>query len=315
MKKTPFAHLSIVSPVYLAENMLDELVGRLMRVISTITENFELILVDDGSPDKSWEKIEALGKANPRIKGIRLSRNFGQHSAIAAGVEAAQGEWTVVMDCDLQDRPEEIPILYHKAQEGYDIVLAKKNNKYSSKSSLLFSKLFYRTISWVSGMNHDHSLGNFGIYHTNVIASLLQVQSSIRYFPSMVNWVGFKKTHVLIEQAERSQGKSSYNFRKKCSLALNVMLAYTDRPLKFVIGFGLLISSLAFLFALVVIYKAWQGKIVVLGYASLIISISFFSGVIICILGIIGSYIGKIFESIKVKPAYLIAKKINDSSQ
>lgn len=305
-------HLSIVSPVYQSEILVDELVERLCKNLTSITDQFEIILIEDGSRDGSWEKIVENCSKDKRIKGVQLSRNFGQHSAIAAGLEMAKGEWVVVMDCDLQDRPEEITSLYHKAKEGYDIVLAKRIERRDNKPAQIFSNLFYRGLSLLSGTQYDSTIANFGIYHQKVIEPLLQIQSSFQYFPTMVNWVGFKKGMIPVEHAERPRGKSSYNFRKKCSLALNIMLAYSDKPLKLIVAFGISISLMAFAFAIIIAYKAFHGTISVIGYSSLIISVSFFSGVIISVLGVLGLYIGKIFQSIKAKPTYLIRKRLND---
>jgi polyisoprenyl-phosphate glycosyltransferase len=305
-------HLSVISPVYQAEDVVDELVNRLTANLNQLTDKFEIILVEDGSRDLGWEKIKKYCNADSRIKGIQLSRNFGQHSAITAGIEASSGEWVVVMDCDLQDRPEEIAALYRKAQEGYDIVLASRRERKDEKQQQLFSKLFYYGLSFLTGVKHDNSIANFGIYHRRVVNSIMSMQESIRFFPAMVNWVGFKRVNLSVEHSERFQGKSSYNFKKKFKLAIDIILAYSDKPLKMIIALGLIISLSAFLFALVIAIKALQGKIAVLGYASLIITVSFFSGIIISVLGIIGLYVGKIFDGIKDRPIYLIKEKIND---
>lgn len=304
-------HISVVSPVYLAENCIDELLRRLKESLHLITENYEIILVEDAGMDHSWAKIEEHGAKDSRIKGVQLSRNFGQHAAIAAGMHMAKGEWLVVMDCDLQDQPEEIAALYAKAQEGYDLVLAKRVERCDSFLQRAFSYMFYRVLSALSGVPYDNTIANFGIYHRNVLEPMLQIQSSLQYFPSMVNWVGFRKISIDVEHAQRYEGKSSYSFGKKLSLAFNIMLDHSDKPLKLVVKLGALISSVAFIFALLIAYQALRHKIPVLGYSSLIISIAFFSGFILSVLGILGLYIGKIFHGIKAKPAYLIRTRIN----
>ncbi len=308
-QKKPY--LSIVSPVYQADGIIDELVARILKNLTPIADDFEIILVDDGSLDLSWSKIVENCEKDQRIKGIQLSRNFGQHSAITAGIESALGEWVVVMDCDLQDRPEEIFPLYKKAKEGFDIVLASRVKRKDRLHKRFFSALFYGILSKLSGTRYDHTTANFGIYHRNVIQSILTMQESIRFFPAMVNWVGFRKAIISVEHAERFQGKSSYNFKRQFKLALDIMLAYSDKPLRLIVGLGVSISLIAFLFAFVMIYRAIQGQIHVLGYASLIISISFFSGIIISVLGVMGLYIGKIFEGIKKRPLYVVGKKKN----
>jgi dolichol-phosphate mannosyltransferase len=304
-------HLTVISPVYHAESLVDELIERLILSLAALTEHYEIILVEDGGKDGSWKKIEQHCLINRRIQGILLSRNFGQHAAIAAGLEAAQGEWVVVMDCDLQDRPEEIPRLYRKAQEGHEIVLASRIQRQDQKHIQYLSKFFYRFLSRLSGTSYDNTIANFGIYHRTVIDPMLRLQNSLRYFPSMVNWVGFQKTTLPVEHAERPKGKSSYSLRKKFRLACDILLSYSDKPLRLIVGFGASVSLIAFSLAIYIVYRFLQGKIFVLGYASLAIEIAFFSGVIISVLGILGLYIGKIFESSNAKPAFLIRKKIN----
>lgn len=304
-------HLSIVIPVYQSEEIVDELIQRLIQSLTSITENFEILLVEDGSRDGSWKRIEEHCKKDLRVCGIKLSRNFGQHCAISAGIDHARGEWVVVMDCDLQDRPEEIVNLYQEAQKGYDIVLASRVTRQDSKIKCFFSKIFYRILSFLSGTKYDSSVANFGIYHQNIISSILQMQESVRYFPAMVNWVGFSKTTLPVKHAERASGKSTYNFRKQLILATNIILAYSDKPLRLIVGIGLFFSFLAFIMGGVIIIRYFNSQINVLGYASLITSICFFSGLIVSVLGIIGLYVGKIFDGIKNRPTYLIKEKLN----
>jgi len=304
-------YISMVSPVYQSEYLIDELVERISKSVSIITDCFEVILVEDGSVDESWKKIEENCKKDGRIKGIKLSRNFGQHSAITAGIEAAAGQWIVVMDCDLQDRPEEIVNLYQKAQEGYDIVLASRFERHDTLAKRISSKLFYRVLSYLSGTKYDSSIANFGIYHKKVIDSILKMQENIRYFPAMMNWVGFDRVSIPVQHAKRPQGQSSYNFKKQISLAVDIILAYSDKPLRLIVGLGLLISLFAFIFAGVIAIKYFAGQIHLIGYASLITSLCFFSGVMVTVLGVVGLYIGKIFAGIKKRPIYLINKKVN----
>lgn len=300
--------LSIVSPVYRAENVLAELVSRIKSAISE--EEFEIILVDDYSPDNSWSEIERLATMHPEIKGIKLSRNFGQHYAITAGLDATKGDWVVVMDCDLQDRPEEIPNLLGKAQQGYDVVLARRVNRQDSFFKRLSSKVFYRTLAWLTGSKQDESIANFGIYHRKVIREIIGMRESIRYFPTMVKWVGFRQTTLDVVHAEREEGSSNYNSKRLFNLALDIMLAYSDKPIRLTVKFGLLIALTGFLFALYTLYKYLQGDIVVAGYASLIISLWMLTGFLLVTLGMVGLYIGKIFEGVKNRPIYIVEKRI-----
>lgn len=302
--------ISVVIPVYKAEENLDELIETLLSQLRLITNSYEIILVDDGSPDDSWLKIVSNSKCHPEyVKGVKLSRNFGQHYAITAGIDNCTGKWTIVMDCDLQDRPEEIPNLYNKALEGYDIVLASRTRRQDKFLKTAFSKIFYKILSYLTGTYHDPHIANFGIYSYKVVNGVKDMRESIRYFPTMVRWVGFKSASIPVVHAERSKGKTTYDFKKLLSLAIDIILAYSDKPIRLSIKFGFFISIISFLFAVVVFFFALTGKVLVSGYASLIISISFFSGLIISILGIIGLYVGKTFEDTKKRPLYFIEEK------
>lgn len=305
-------HLSIVSPVYNAEKIIPFLVERIERSIQNITSDYEIILVEDCGPDNSWEVIEKMAKTNPKIVGIKLSRNFGQHYAITAGLDQAKGDWVVVMDCDLQDQPEEIEKLYKKAQEGFDIVLARRFNRKDYFFKKLFSKTFYRTLGYLTGSEQDETVANFGIYKRNVVNSVVSMRESIRYFPTMVKWVGYKSTKVNVEHDERNEGESSYNLKRLINLALDIILAYSDKPIRLLIKTGLLISGISVLVALIYFIKWLKGDVLVLGYTSLIISLWLLSGIILSTLGIIGLYVGKTFEGVKKRPIYIINKIIND---
>ena len=305
-------HLSIISPVYNAEKILPVLVERIESSIQKFTSDYEIILVEDCGPDNSWEVIESLANTNSKIVGIKLSRNFGQHYAITAGLDQAKGDWVVVMDCDLQDQPEEIEKLYNKAREGFDIVLGRRFDRKDRFLKKLFSKIFYRTLGYLTGTEQDETIANFGIYNRNVVNAVVSMRESIRYFPSMVKWVGFKSTKVNVEHDERNEGESSYNLKRLINLALDIILAYSDKPIRLLIKAGLLISGISVLVALIYFIKWLKGDVLVLGYTSLIISLWLLSGLILSTLGIIGLYVGKTFEGVKKRPIYIINKIIND---
>jgi dolichol-phosphate mannosyltransferase len=303
--------LSIVSPVYRAEGIVDQLVEKIIEEVSLITHDFEIVLVDDGSPDRSWERMEQIALADKRVKALKLSRNFGQHYAITAGLDAASGEWIVVMDCDLQDKPSEIKKLFAKTGEGYDIVLAQRAQRKDSFIKKFFSRSFYWVLSYLTGVKQDASIANFGIYHHRAVDAMNLLREPIRYFPSMVNWVGFRKTTVPVEHAAREVGSSNYNFKRLFRLATDIILASSDKPIKITVKLGFLISTLSFIFAIITAIRAIRGEIEVLGYASLIVSIWLLSGILIMLLGIVGLYVGKSFEGIKNRPIYVISEKIN----
>lgn len=303
-------HISIVSPVYRAENTIPVLIERIEKSIRKITDDYEIILVEDGGPDNSWEVIEKFAKKNEKIIGIELSRNFGQHYAITAGLDYAKGEWVVVMDCDLQDQPEEIIKLYEKAQEGFDVVLARRFERKDHFFKRFFSKAFYRSLGYLTGSHQDESVANFGIYNRKVVNAVISMRESIRYFPTMVKWVGFRTTKVDVDHDNRLEGESSYNLKRLVNLAMDIILAFSDKPIRLLTKFGLIISFLSVLVAFIYLVK-WLSGDVILGYTSLIISIWLLSGIIISTLGIIGLYVGKTFEGVKQRPIYIIRKTVN----
>jgi len=303
--------LSIVSPVYLGNNSMDELVSRLDKNLSEITDSYEIILVEDHSPDNSWDKIVELSTHNKKIKGIKLSKNFGQHAAITAGLERANGNYIVVMDCDLQDRPEEIINLYKKAREGYEVVVARRENRQHSFLKKFISKSFYKVFNYLTGTNQDPTVANFGIYSKKSIQAVLSMKDHSKFFPAMINWVGFKSSSILVTHDKRFEGETSYNIRKLIELALHTILSFSDKPLRLLVMLGLFVSSFSFLMILVFIVLYLMGKITVLGYSSLIISIWFFSGLIISVIGLVGLYIGRIFEQSKERPVYIVEEMTN----
>jgi len=301
--------LSIISPVYRAEALVHELVEQIRLAVHPICKDFEIILVEDGSPDRSWDAIERVCEKFPEVRGVRLSRNFGQHYAISAGLSLVRGEWVVVMDCDLQDQPSEIPKLLLKAKEGYDVVLARRALRQDNFFKKLSSLMFYGALGWLTGSKHDPAIANFGIYSWKVIAAINSMPESIRYFPTMVRWVGFQSATLDVAHAARPEGRTSYNFRRLLNLALDICLAYSDKPLRIVVGTGFIISLVGFVFAAGTVVQALRGEILVLGYASLIVSLWLLSGLVIFIIGVVGLYVGKCFEGVKRRPAFIIAEE------
>lgn len=303
--------LSIVSPVYRCEACLEDLIIRLGVSLKSVTSDYEFIFINDGGPDKSWEKLQDLAVENKAIKLLNLSRNFGQHAAITAGLAESIGEWVVVMDCDLQDLPEEIPNLYQKAQEGYDIVLAERVVRNDSFYKKMTSKFFYFILSYLTGTKQDTSVANFGIYKRNVIQEVLKMGDYIKFLPLMVKWVGFRSCKLQVKHANRSEGSSSYSLLKLLRLSADVILSFSDKPLKILVKLGFIISFMALVFGIYMLYSFLNGDIIVQGYASLIISLWFLSGLIISMLGLVGLYVGKSFDKVKNRQVYIIKEKVN----
>ena len=241
----------------------------------------------------------ALCAADPRVKGIHLSRNFGQHYAITAGLGAASGEWVVVMDCDLQDLPEEIPRLYEKACEGYDSVFAQRQHRQDGWSKRVQSWAFYSIFGYLTDTSLDHSVANFGIYHRKVIRAILSMDDRIRYFPTMSQWVGFRQAYLPVTHGERKAGASAIPLIKLLRLAASTIIAFSDKPLRLFISTGFTMSALSLCIAVFYYSLYLTGHIRVQGYASLILSLWFIGGVLMCSLGILGIYIGKTFDQVK----------------
>lgn len=303
--------ISVVVPVYKGELFLDDLYERVKSVVTSITPDWELLLINDQSPDDSWGKIRKLAEKDAAVKGVRLSRNFGQHYAITAGLSLAGGDWIVVMDCDLQDVPEEIASLYQKAMEGYDSVFAQRTDRQDAWSKRMGSKLFYKLFSFLTNTRMDASIANFGIYRRDVIEAILRMGDNIRYFPTMVQWVGFRQTVCPVRHDARSKGKSSYSLWRLLKLAGDNMIAFSDKPLRIFAVTGLTISMISFLIAFVYTILFLVGHIKVLGFASLILSIWFVGGILMLTTGVVGIYVGKIFSQVKGRPPFLISEKLN----
>jgi dolichol-phosphate mannosyltransferase len=302
--------LSVVIPIYRAQACLDELYRRLIVSLLSITEKFEVILVNDGCPENSWSKIQDIVKKDPRFHGINLSRNFGQHRAITAGLDVTKGEWIVVMDCDLQDQPEEICKLWKKIEEGDDVIFARRLRRNDSLFRKCGSFLFAKVLGYLTDTKQDPSTANFGIYHRRVIDSVNQMRENLRFFPLMVQWTGFRTSTIDVSHAQRADGKSSYSIFKLIKLAAEVAIAFSNKPLRLFVMFGFLLSFIAFLSALLVVVLTLKGIISVLGWPSLMVSIWFLAGLIIMTLGVVGLYIGKIFDETKKRPIYIIREKI-----
>jgi len=301
--------IAVVVPVYMAEKIVDELCSRLIFNLTQITESFEIILIDDSSPDNSWDKIKENTLKDDRIKGYLLSRNFGQHHAITAGIDKADAEWVVVMDCDLQDRPEEIVQLYNKALGGFNIVLASRQNRKDNFLKKATSKFFYIVLSFLSGMKFNGEVGNFGIYDKKVIDNIKNLREPFRFFVSSVKWIGFNSTTLNVEHDNRFERKSSYNYKKLISLAVNIIISYSNKPLKMMIFTGIGFAFISLLFIAYNFYLKFSGQITELGYTSIISSIWLLAGVILSATGILGIYIGKIYDGIKNRPLYIISEK------
>ena len=299
-------HLSVVIPVYNESSLIDELVKRVKTNVNFITEDFEIIIVDDGSQDLTWNLIENHARSEKRIKGISFSRNFGHHYAITAGLHYSSGEWVVVMDGDLQDRPEVIPELYNKAQEGFEVVFVSRQNRPEKLYYRFAQKIFYWILRSLSGIDFDSRQANFSIISKKVVEAFKKFPENARFYGSTIKWLGFKRGFIVADHGSRHSGRPSYTIRKRIKLALDMILSFSERPLKFAIGLGIVMSSASLLMAFWIIYGRLKWGYSVVGWPSLISATGLSAGIILIILGILGIYINEIFKQVKNRPLYIV---------
>lgn len=306
--------ISIVSPVYKAEKIISELVNQINLEVSKITTQFEIVLVEDGSLDNSWEEIEKQCALFSHVKGIKLSRNFGQHFAITAGIENAKGEYVIVMDCDLQDNPKYISDLYQEALKGYDIVYTYKTERHhtflKNITAYLFNKIFNYLIdnkNWKS----DNNVGAYSLLSRKAANAFISLNDYQRHYLMVLRWIGFRHTYIEIQHNKRAEGKSSYSFSKLIVHAINGITSQSDKLLRLNIITGITLSIISFLsIILIIVLYLLQGFLS--GWTSLVVLILFSTGMMMTSIGITGIYVGKTFEQTKNRPKFIIDKRLND---
>ncbi len=303
--------ISVVSPVYRGEHMVHELVSRIKDNVSIITNDFDIILVNDASPDLSWLEILKECEIDRRVKGINLSRNFGQHKAITAGLNYAKGDWVIVMDCDLQDRPEEIPKLYYKAMEGFDIVQGERVERQDSFFKKMSSTAFNIIFRYLSDVKKDKRIANYGIYKQDAITAVCKMPERDRAFSQLIRYVGFKTTSIPIEHGSRLEGSSSYTLRKLIKLAFEIIFSNSNKPLHMMVEMGFVMAFASMFVALYNIIAYFGGIVKVEGFTTTVFSIWFVGGLLMMQIGIVGIYIGKVYDQVKGRPLYVIMDKVN----
>jgi len=303
--------ISVVIPVYGCRKALWPLYERLKKTLIQITDRYEIILVDDNCPQNSWEEIEKICKVDDQVTGIRMSRNFGQIRAITAGLDDCTGDWVVVMDCDLQDRPEVIIDLYNKACEGYDVVFARRLDRKDGLLKKLFSRLFYKVYNYFTDGNFDGAICNFNISKRIVTENYCKMREQNRAYTLFIKWLGFVQTTIDVEHDQRAEGKSSYNFRKKMKMASEFITAQSNKPLLFAVKFGFIIALCSFAFFIYTFIHFFISGVMPEGWTSLILSVYLMGGIILITVGIVGIYVGYIFNETKNRPLYVVMTTIN----
>lgn len=303
--------VSLAIPVHNEESVLPELLARVRAVLSTIPgEPHEILFVDDGSSDRSLVILNEAAQHDPRIVVISFSRNFGHQAAISAALEHVSGDVVVIIDADLQDSPESIPLFLEKFHEGYDVVFAQRTNR---KESLLLRGsyfLFYRLISLLSEIDLPLDSGDFGLMSRRVVEEIRLMPEHQRYLRGLRTWVGFRQIGVPIERAERFAGRPKYTPLKLLKLASDGIFAFSIVPLRAATFLGLGAISLSLLFAIYSLYDKFVLHESPKGFTALTILITFLSGFILLFLGVIGEYVGRIYEEVKARPNYIVARVI-----
>ena len=307
-KKAHPYFISVLIPVYNNREILDELHKRLAHVLAQLCRAHEIVLVDDGSRDDSWKKIEALKTQDDHIVGIRLMRNFGQQNAIAAGLEHVSGDIVVLMDSDLQDKPEDIPKLVDALlKNDASMAIARWKSRRDDWVKKSLSRLFYRVSQGITKIKHVPNLGVFRAIRREVVEELKKYQEKTSSSLSLLYWIGMDYTTVDLERDERFAGKSGYTIKKMLKLAMDRIFSFSMFPIRVAIYTGLVISILSFILGVILIYRYLSG-VVAPGWTSIIVLVLFFFGVTFIFLGIIGEYLGRVFWESKQRPKYIIKK-------
>lgn len=302
--------ISVVSPVYQAEDCIDEFHRRLTSALGALGIPYEIILVDDGSRDRSADLLGRIARTDPRTTAVILSRNFGQHAAILAGVAETKGDAVVVMDCDLQDRPEDIPLLLSKLMDGHEVVLAVRKRRTDSLLKRLTSRLWFALLNRFSDFPIEPGSGSFSILKRQVVDELLRMPNRHTHYSLVLRWLGFRQTYVVVDDGGRFAGRSSYSLRRLVTHALSGIVAHSNRLLFFSIYAGFVFVLLSLVqFGYLIVRKVTDG-IGVAGWTSLMAAIWLVGGVILFSLGVIGIYLARIVDDVKQRPAYIVSRRV-----
>jgi len=286
-------------------------VARLKQALSDCARSYEILLIEDRGGDGSWETIEELAACEPEVVGVQLSRNFGQHNAVMAGLDRASGDWVVVMDCDLQDRPDDIPLLLEAARGGFDVVIARFRERPGTLLSRMVARLFYRAFSILSGFQYQEGERSFRVMSRKVVDQLCLMREQMRSIGPLCHWLGFDTHYVELPYTTRAAGQSSYNPRRLVEVATLAIVAFSDRPLRISIWLGIAISWSSMLLGLVVVLFALLGSPPP-GWASIVIPLFFLGGLLLMNMGVLGIYIGRVFDEAKSRPLYVISSTTNE---
>jgi len=310
----PGIELSVVVPLYRSVESMDELLSRLGRVLPELARSYEIVLVDDGSPDDTWEICTRLCAGDRSVRAVRLSRNFGQHAAISAGLAAARGSRVAVMDADLQDPPEELPALYKTSLQGADIVFGRRVERGHSAWRNLGARLYFWLLNSSSRTHIDGRCGTFSILSRKVVDAYLRLNDTNRHYLFILFWLGFSRAFVDYEQRERPHGSSTYTLSKLIRHALQGMFFQSTKLLESIILCGFILAFSGGLLALL-LAAAHFFSVPPPGWTSLAVLILLVGGVNLAALGFVGIYVGQVFEQVKGRPLFVIDSSLNDPGE
>ncbi len=303
--------ISVVVPLYNEEEVIHESYNRLTQVLQSTGEAYELVLIDDGSRDQTAHLAARICEKDKHVRLIRFSRNFGHQIAITAGMDYARGDAVVIIDADLQDPPDVILQMLEKWKEGYHVVYGKRIKRHGESFFKKFTaKIFYRFLQRMTQVDIPTDTGDFRLIDRKVCDAMKQLGERNRYVRGLVSWVGFKQYALEYVREERFAGETKYPFKKMLKLAMDGISSFSYKPLKLATFVGFFLSALSFLYLIIVLLQKICGFLTVAGWASLLAVQLFFNGVMLIMLGIIGSYIGRIYEEAKGRPLYIVQEEI-----
>ena len=308
VEANPRPRYSIVAPVFNEEQIIEELHRRVTEAMDTLDEPYELVLINDGSHDRSLELMHKLRESDPRVKIINFSRNFGHQVAITAGLDYAQGDAVIIIDADLQDPPEVILQLIEKWKEGYEVVYAmREERKGESWFKETTAKLFYRLIIRITDIDIPPDTGDFRLADRKVVQALRTLRERHRFMRGLSVWAGFRQTGVRYVRSERFAGETKYPLRKMIRFALDGITSFSYLPLQIATYFGFAIASLSLIGIAAVVFLRLYGHQALLGQATTLVSVLFLGGIQLIFLGIIGEYLGRIYDEVKARPLYVVS--------
>ncbi|MCX6225944.1 MAG: glycosyltransferase family 2 protein [Bacteroidia bacterium] len=300
--------ISIVIPLYNEEHLIGDLVERTVSVLKGITNDFEIIFVDDGSQDDTVPRLIEARIADSRIKILELSKNFGHQAAFSAGLTFARGRFVVMMDGDLQDPPELIPVMHRMlVADEYDVIFGKRTNKPNLKGRNLLALAFHKTFKRVSGFPDIENVGNFSAMNRDALKALLQFTESIRYLPGLRHFIGFRQGFVEYRREERYKGKSKMNYSNLLALSSDAIFSFSKFPIRLCLYLGIIGILVFFLAGLYTLIAKLAG-FAVIGWSSTLLSIYFLGSIQLTFLGIIGEYIFRIYKESQHRPLYFVRK-------